>query len=76
VHVPPEPYARRDMLDELELWRRLAPLLPFAVHYDHRRARALSRIPTQRRPVKLPPREVPPGMPAKPNTVWGTRSDR
>jgi hypothetical protein len=48
-------------LDELDLWARLAPLLPFAVHHDHtaeraaEQARRLAQIPTQRRPVDLWP---------------------
>lgn len=49
-------------LEELEIWARLAPLLPFAVHVDHdsrrleERRRQLARIPTQRaRPVDLWP---------------------
>lgn len=45
-------------LDELELWRNLAPLLPFAVHHDIRAERIAARIPTQRRPVDLYPRRV------------------
>lgn len=45
-------------LEDLELWTRLAPLLPFAVHHDHLAARAaersrrLSQIPTQRTPAQ------------------------
>lgn len=48
-------------LDELELWRNLAPLLPWAVHHDHKaerqeeRLRRLASIPQQRRPVDLWP---------------------
>ena len=46
-----------DALDEIELWKRLAPLLPFAVHHDHRHERATARIPTQRtREISLPRR--------------------
>jgi hypothetical protein len=65
-----------DALDEIELWRNLAPLLTFAVHYDHRGERIRSRIPLQRPPSEPLRREVPAGTPATPNTRWGTRSSR
>jgi len=53
-------------LDEMELWRRLAPLLPYAVHYDHRAARIASRIPTQRPPTGRLIRRLPPYTPLQP----------
>jgi hypothetical protein len=63
-----------DALDEIELWRNLAPLLPFAVHHDHRAERIRSRMPTQRPPSEPRRRDVPTGTSATPNTRWGTRS--
>jgi len=47
-------------LDDLELWSKLAPLLPFAVHHDHAADRAaqqrrLAQLPSPRRPVGLWP---------------------
>jgi hypothetical protein len=45
-------------LEEIELWARIAPLLPFAVHHDHEaerereRQRRLAMIPSPRRPVE------------------------
>jgi hypothetical protein len=65
-----------DALDEIEFWRNLAPLLPFAVHHDHRAERIKSRIPRQRAPSEPLRRAVPTGTPATPNTQWGTRSKR
>jgi len=67
-----------DALDEIELWRNLAPLLPFAVHFDHRAERVQSRIPTQRSPREfvVPRRALPTGTPSTPNVRWGTRSHR
>jgi hypothetical protein len=65
-----------DALDEIELWRNLAPLLLFAVHCDHRAERIQSRIPVPRPPSEPLRRAVPTGTPATPNTRWGTRSSR
>ena len=75
--LPGEAYRQlADALDEIELWRNLAPLLVFAVHCDHRTERALTRIPAQRAPSEPARRAVPTGTPATPNTRWGTRSSR
>lgn len=65
-----------DALDEIELWRNLAPLLAFAVHHDIRAERIRSRIPLQRPTSEPLRRAVPTGTPATPNTRWGTRSTR
>lgn len=67
--------------DEIVMWRNFVALLPYTVHVDHeyeramgRAARLLARIPTQRAPSDS--RRAPSGSPARPNTVWGTRSAR
>lgn len=44
-------------LDEIAIWAVLAPLLPFAVHHDHKAERVAARIPRQRaRDISLPRR--------------------
>ena len=55
-------------LEEIELWQKLAPLLPFAVHHDHKAERVAARMPRQRRlanlwpvPAPGPRRLTPPG---------------
>ena len=68
-----------EALDDVQVLINFVALLPYAVRVDRdaeAAARALARIPTQRRPVDLWPRVAPTGTPAKPNTVWGTRSNR
>ena len=69
----------REQAADIQFWRNYAALFPYAVRVDRdaeAAARALTRIPTQRRPVDLWPRVAPTGTPAKPNTKWGTRSHR
>jgi len=63
--------------EEARFWRNYALLYRFGVPVDRvaeQTARVASRIPTQRRPVDLRP--APTGIPARPNTRWGSRSDR
>lgn len=48
-------------LEDLELYAKILPLLPWAVHHDHaadrmdQRLRRLASVPQQRRPVDLWP---------------------
>jgi hypothetical protein len=67
--------------DDITMWRNFVAIMPWTVHVDHeaersreRAAKLLGRIPTQR--LSLDTRLVPVGPPARPNTVWGTRSAR
>lgn len=66
-----------DALDDVQALLNLIALLPYAVRVDHVAERVAGRVPTQRRPVDLwPARSAPAGAPARPNTTWGTRSNR